>query len=81
MPALSLPNREDTGGRMQLIRNTIRALEIRGGATEGTTKGSLLNVIKRTVTSSGYSFVGPVALLVPQCAGRRIIAANSHDIV
>jgi DNA mismatch repair ATPase MutS len=53
MPALSLPNREDTGGRMQIDSHTIRALEIRGGATEGTTKGSLLNVIKRTVTSSG----------------------------
>jgi DNA mismatch repair ATPase MutS len=53
MPTLSFPNREDTGGRMQIDSHTIRALEIRGGATEGTTKGSLLSVIKRTVTSSG----------------------------
>jgi DNA mismatch repair ATPase MutS len=53
MPTLSLPNREDTGGRMQIDSHTIRALEIRGGAAEGTTKGSLLSVVKRTVTSSG----------------------------
>lgn len=53
MPVLSLPNREDTGGRMQIDSHTIRALEIRGGAAEGTTKGSLLSVIKRTVTSGG----------------------------
>jgi len=53
MPALSLPNRDDAGGRMQIDSHTIRALEIRGGATEGTTKGSLLSVVKRTVTSSG----------------------------
>ena len=53
MPRLSLPNREDNGGRMQIDAHTIRALEIRGGATEGTTHGSLLSVIKRTVTSSG----------------------------
>lgn len=53
MPTLSSPNREDTGGRMQIDAHTIRALEIRDGAAEGTTKGSLLSVIKRTVTSSG----------------------------
>jgi DNA mismatch repair ATPase MutS len=53
MPTLSLPNREGTTGRMQIDSHTIRALEIRGGATEGTTKGSLLSVVKRTVTSSG----------------------------
>jgi DNA mismatch repair ATPase MutS len=53
MPELSSPHREDTRGRMQIDSHTIRALEIRGGATEGTTKGSLLSVIKRTVTSSG----------------------------
>lgn len=53
MPTLSLPNREDIKGRMQIDAHTIRALEIRDGATEGTTKGSLLSVVKRTVTSSG----------------------------
>ncbi|KAF7971823.1 hypothetical protein HWV62_19825 [Athelia sp. TMB] len=53
MPTLRLPNREDVGGRMQIDAHTIRALEIKDGATEGTTKGSLLSVTKRTVTSSG----------------------------
>lgn len=53
MPTLFSPNRENTEGRMQIDSHTIRALEIRDGASEGTTKGSLLSVIKRTVTRSG----------------------------
>ena len=52
MPTLSSPNRECLGDRMQIDSHTIKALEIRG-ATDGTTKGSLLSVIKRTVTTSG----------------------------
>lgn len=53
MPTLSSPSREHLGNRMQIDSHTIRALEIRDGATDGTTKGSLLSVIKRTVTTSG----------------------------
>lgn len=53
MPTLSSPNREHTGDCMQIDSYTIKALEIRDGATDGTTKGSLLSVIKRTVTTSG----------------------------
>ncbi|KZP32367.1 hypothetical protein FIBSPDRAFT_812686 [Athelia psychrophila] len=53
MPTLTSPNREGTGDRMQIDAHTIRALEIKAGAAEGTTKGSLLSVIKRTLTSSG----------------------------
>lgn len=53
MPTLSLPNREGTDGRMQIDSHTIKALEIREGVGERGTKGSLLSVIKRTITGSG----------------------------
>ncbi|KAH7883781.1 muts domain V-domain-containing protein [Phlebopus sp. FC_14] len=53
MPQLSTPNREGAQEFMQIDSHTIRALEIRESTREGGTTGSLLNVIKRTVTSSG----------------------------
>ncbi|KAL6304264.1 muts domain V-domain-containing protein [Sparassis latifolia] len=53
MPQLSAPSRESTNGRMQIDSNTIKALEIREGISDGGVKGSLLSVVKRTVTSSG----------------------------
>ncbi|THU94857.1 hypothetical protein K435DRAFT_152215 [Dendrothele bispora CBS 962.96] len=53
MPPLLLPNREDNGGRMQIDSHTIKALEIKESMREGGTKGSLLSVIKRTLTTSG----------------------------
>ncbi|ESK98406.1 dna mismatch repair protein [Moniliophthora roreri MCA 2997] len=53
MPPLRLPNQEDNGGRMQIDSHTIRALEIRESMREGTAKGSLMSVIKRTTTTSG----------------------------
>lgn len=53
MPPLLLPNREDSAGRMQIDSHTIKALEIRESMREGGTRGSLLSVVKRTVTSSG----------------------------
>ncbi|KIY45381.1 hypothetical protein FISHEDRAFT_66962 [Fistulina hepatica ATCC 64428] len=53
MPVLSLPNREHSHGRMHIDAHTIKALEIRENAYEGGTRGSLLSVIKRTVTMSG----------------------------
>lgn len=53
MPALSLPNKEASEGRMQIDAHTVKALEIREGMREGGVTGSLLSVIKRTVTSSG----------------------------
>lgn len=53
MPQLSVPNREGTDERMQIDSHTIKALEIRESAREGGPTGSLLSVIKRTVTSSG----------------------------
>ncbi|KDQ63842.1 hypothetical protein JAAARDRAFT_393061 [Jaapia argillacea MUCL 33604] len=53
MPQLSPPNREAIAERMHIDAHTIKALEIREGMREGGTTGSLLSVIKRTVTSSG----------------------------
>ncbi|KAF5368576.1 hypothetical protein D9758_002409 [Tetrapyrgos nigripes] len=53
MPPLLLPNREDSGGRMQIDSHTIKALEIKESMREGGTRGSLLSVIKRTLTTSG----------------------------
>jgi len=53
MPALTSPFHENIETRMQIDAHTIKALEIREGSREGGTTGSLLSVIKRTVTSSG----------------------------
>lgn len=53
VPQLSSPNREATEGRMQIDAHTINALEIREGIRERGTTGSLLSVIKKTITSSG----------------------------
>ncbi|CDO72395.1 hypothetical protein BN946_scf184977.g94 [Trametes cinnabarina] len=53
MPSLASPTREVTSGRMQIDSHTVRALEIREGMREGGSTGSLLSVIKRTVTTSG----------------------------
>lgn len=58
MPRLSLPRREANEGRMQIDSHTIKALEIREGIREGGTSGSLLSVVKRTVTSSGTRLLG-----------------------
>jgi DNA mismatch repair ATPase MutS len=57
MPQLSTPNREGADERMQIDSHTIKALEIRESTREGGTAGSLLNVIKRTVSSSGTRFL------------------------
>ncbi len=53
MPSLSAPSRESFTCRMQIDSHTVKALEIREGMREGGATGSLLSVIKRTVTSSG----------------------------
>ncbi|KAG2754528.1 hypothetical protein P692DRAFT_20719708 [Suillus brevipes Sb2] len=53
MPSLSMPSREGNVDRMQIDSHTIKALEIRESTREGGTTGSLLSVIKRTVTRSG----------------------------
>ncbi|KAI0067908.1 hypothetical protein BV25DRAFT_1911773 [Artomyces pyxidatus] len=53
MPRLSLPSREGAEKRMQIDSHTIRALEIKEGMREGGVTGSLLSVVKRTVTNSG----------------------------
>ncbi|KAI6153410.1 muts domain V-domain-containing protein [Pisolithus tinctorius] len=53
MPQLSNPSREGMEERMHIDSHTTEALEIRESAREGGTAGSLLSVVKRTVTSSG----------------------------
>lgn len=53
MPQLSVPSREGLDERMQIDSHTIKALEIHESAREGALTGSLLSVIKRTVTGSG----------------------------
>lgn len=47
------PTHETTTGRLQMDSHTIKALEIREELREGGISGSLMSVVKRTVTSSG----------------------------
>jgi len=53
MPLLNAPHHEDIRDRMQIDSHTIQGLEIREVGHEGITKGSLLSVVKRTLTSGG----------------------------
>ena len=52
-PRLSMPSHEATTDRMQIDSHTIKALELKESLREGGATGSLLSVIKRTVTSGG----------------------------
>ncbi|KAI0094596.1 muts domain V-domain-containing protein [Irpex rosettiformis] len=52
-PRLSSPSHEANANRMQIDSHTIKALELKETLREGGTTGSLLSVIKRTVTSGG----------------------------
>ncbi|KAF9457104.1 muts domain V-domain-containing protein, partial [Collybia nuda] len=53
MPVLSSPRREGSKPHMEIDSHTIKALEIRERVWEGGTKGSLLAVMKRTLTYGG----------------------------
>jgi len=53
MPKTLSPLKELADRRMQIDSHTIQALEIRESMAEGGTRGSLLSVVKRTVTNSG----------------------------
>lgn len=53
MPSLTTPVRIQEDARMQIDAHTVRALEIQKGAQGDGAVGSLLSVVKRTVTSSG----------------------------
>ena len=53
MPLLSRPARQGRQDRMQIDSQTIKALEIKEGIREGGVTGSLMSVVKRTVTNSG----------------------------
>ncbi|KAF9068002.1 muts domain V-domain-containing protein [Rhodocollybia butyracea] len=63
MPPLLLPNREDSGNRMQIDSHTIKALEIRESMREGGVRGSLLSSVKRTITTSGTRLLARWLLL------------------
>ena len=53
MPLLTSPLREGVEERMHIDAHTIKGLEIRETVYDGGTKGSLLSVLKRTVTNGG----------------------------
>lgn len=53
MPRLAQPSKEFSEGRMEIDSHTVRGLEIRESMREGGTAGSLLSVIKRTITPGG----------------------------
>ena len=53
MPKLTQPSREFSEGRMEIDSHTVKGLEIRESMREGGTTGSLLSVIKRTITPGG----------------------------
>lgn len=53
MPSGLAPYREKALNRMQIDAHTIKALEIREGLKEGSAVGSLINVLKKTLTSGG----------------------------
>ncbi|KAI9511745.1 muts domain V-domain-containing protein [Russula earlei] len=53
MPPLSLPSKEVVESRMEIDAHTLKSLEIREGAHEGGTSGTLLSCIRKTVTSGG----------------------------
>ncbi|KAF9243930.1 muts domain V-domain-containing protein [Melanogaster broomeanus] len=76
MPQLSTPSREGAEERMQIDSHTIKALEIRESTREGGTTGSLFNVIKRTVTSSGTRFLAR-RLCSPSTSVKEIEARQS----
>ncbi|CAE6446689.1 unnamed protein product [Rhizoctonia solani] len=53
MPTLTTPVRFQEDARMQIDAHTVRALEIQKGSQGESSSGSLLSVVKRTITSSG----------------------------
>jgi DNA mismatch repair ATPase MutS len=52
-PRLSAPKKEVIGARMEIDAHTLKSLEIREGANEGRSVGTLLSCVKKTVTSGG----------------------------
>ncbi|EMD41731.1 hypothetical protein CERSUDRAFT_42929 [Gelatoporia subvermispora B] len=76
MPQLSSPTKESVSGRMQIDAHTLKALEIREGFRDGGAVGSLLSVIKRTVTTSGTRLLARW-LCSPSTSSREINARQS----
>ncbi|KAF8527837.1 muts domain V-domain-containing protein [Hysterangium stoloniferum] len=58
MPSLSSPTSQGHRDRMHIDSQTIKALEIKEEMREGGVTGSLLSVIRRTVTTSGTRLLG-----------------------
>ncbi|GJJ09415.1 hypothetical protein Clacol_003637 [Clathrus columnatus] len=53
MPILSSPSRQNNLHRMHIDSHTLKSLEVKERMREGGTTGSLVSVVKRTITSSG----------------------------
>jgi DNA mismatch repair ATPase MutS len=53
MPSLPAPSKEVADARMEIDAHTLKSLEIRERMHEGGATGTLLNCVKRTVTSGG----------------------------
>ncbi|KAJ3510725.1 hypothetical protein NLJ89_g4516 [Agrocybe chaxingu] len=83
MPLLDAPFHEDVKDRMQIDSHTIQGLEIRETGYEGSAKGSLLSVIKRTTTSGGARLLArwlcSPSTSVPEINFRQSLVSFFHD--
>ncbi|KAG8763118.1 DNA mismatch repair ATPase msh1 [Ceratobasidium sp. 428] len=82
MPTLEAPVRVQEDARMQIDAHTVRALEIQKGAQGESNIGSLLSVVRRTVTSSGSRLLsrwlcGP-STSVTEIRARQALVALFH---
>ncbi|CAE6457902.1 unnamed protein product [Rhizoctonia solani] len=82
MPTLTTPVRFQEDARMQIDAHTVRALEIQKGSQGESSSGSLLSVVKRTITSSGSRLLsrwlcGP-STSVPEIQTRQALVALFH---
>ncbi|QRV76777.1 DNA mismatch repair protein MutS [Ceratobasidium sp. AG-Ba] len=83
MPSLEAPVRVQEDARMHIDAHTVRALEIQKGAQGESTAGSLLSVVRRTVTSSGSRLLsrwlcGP-STSVTEIQARQALVALFHE--
>lgn len=77
MPPLAEPVQDNTG-RMQIDAHTIKALEIRESNYEGGTRGSLLSVLKRTVTNGGTRLLSRWLCMSRKCPRCRAYSIASQ---
>ena len=76
MPKLTQPSKEFSEGRMEIDSHTVKGLEIRESMREGGVTGSLLSVIKRTVTPSGTRLLARWLCTPPHCIAPIRLADN-----